>query len=336
MHAPIQLLPALTLVALPLAASAQEVVSVGGSGGLACSNANDPPTLDDGITPATGTITFDFDGALDRLTVTVENTSPVTAGVPNPLVTDAWFNLPNGAVTSLTPVSQTDGDGLASSWLISADYDLTDGGNGAGCMGAFSVHLANPGGMSQGIANASADTTTGTPINGPVTFVFDLAGPGVDTLTSLDFAASLSTNPPGSGATNTSLKFQGGGLAGASDKISSAPGCIPGGWMNGEPCIGNTVEFVMSAGAGCHGCLLWSLDPGPTDFGGGLVVPLGFPASPLLVVDPFPGEGFVTLDVTVPNDPIFVGTEIYFVVALQDPVTEAITIGDQFSVTICQ
>ncbi|HKB15090.1 MAG TPA: hypothetical protein VKF62_03445, partial [Planctomycetota bacterium] len=83
------------------------VKTIGEPGGASCCESGSRPTLCDGVTPATADVAFTYDDATHTLTLLVENTSPVTSGVPNPLLTALYFNVPAGAVTGLSLVSQT-------------------------------------------------------------------------------------------------------------------------------------------------------------------------------------------------------------------------------------
>jgi hypothetical protein len=330
---------ALSLVAGPsLAGTTSESLAIGGLGTTGCQGPEDPPTLGGGVL-ASGTIGYAYDEATGILTLTVANDSPVTMGVPNPLITKVWINLPHLAVSGVSLLSQSGSGGASPSFELSFDTNNLDevGSIPANCFGKMGLLLATSGGSIQGgIANPAADTLpgpSGAAVIGPVTFTLQITGPGADSLTADAFAASLSANPPGSMQVNAAFKFQGGGIDEESGTIGDGPGCRVGGWIVGEPNIGNTVQFVMDTPEGCHGCIVASGDPGPTMFGS-LTVPIGMPMVPIMIVTTAPPTPTV-LDLAIPNDPNLVGVTIYFVVAAIDPMTlTGLNITDQFSVTI--
>jgi len=329
----------LALLAAPVhAGSTSESLAIGGPGTFGCQGPDDPPTLGGGV-PASGTIDYAYDDGSGILTLTVANTSEVTAGVPNPLITRVWINLPHLAVSGVTLLSQTGSGGAAPNFVLSVDTNNLDGSGSikSNCFGRMGLLLRTGGGSIQGgIANPAADTLPGPPgaaVIGPVSFSLQVSGPGAATLTADAFAAALSVNPPGSKRANAALKFQGGGFGDESGTIGNGPGCRVGGWMVGEPNLGNTIQFVMSAPEGCHACLICSDDPGPTMIGS-LTIPIGMPFIPILIhltAPPMP----VVKSIFIPNDPIFVGLTIYCAAAAIDPVTfTGLNITDSFSFTI--
>lgn len=333
------LTPALALLALSLSSAAQttsDQIVVGGPGTAGCSGSDDPPTLDDGITLASGTIDCTWDPATRILDLVVTNTSPVTPGTPNPVITQIYLNMPWGAVDSVSLVDQSSATGTPS-FSMDLDMDLLDGSNAlkTGCFGAFGVLLSLPNGSQGGIANDAADVVgTSSWIDGPVHFQLLVDGPGLDTLSASTFCSTLSVNPPGSMQASAVLKYQGGGFAGASDKIGNAVGCAPAAWMSGEPCIGNTVTFTMSSTAGCHGCLFMSRNPGPTVFNG-VSYDIGVPVTDILIAIPFPATSVISKDITIPNNTNLVGKDFHFIVADINPNTMMVELSDTFSVTIC-
>lgn len=312
----------LTLAAVaPSRASASDTVQVGGTGARACSNTSNPPTLADGVTLASADLDFAWDSIGRVLTLTVENTSAVDPGIPNPLITQVYFNLPMSAVSSVSLLTQTGAAGSPAP-AFGFDYDPLPNVNQnltSGCMGAFGARLSIRG-IKGGIANASADLPGGPPgsaVVGPVIFEFAVDGPGVHSLTANTFASAFSSNPPGTYTVNASVHFQSGGLAGASDKLSNAPVCEPSGWMIGDLRIGQPVTFTMSSAQGCHGCLAYSFTMGTTYFGP-LAVPLGTPMYPVFP-GRLPASGILEKTVTLPNDPNLVGVTTYFAVITRSP-----------------
>jgi hypothetical protein len=312
-------------------------VDVGGLGAAGCQNSDNPPTLSDG-SPANASVGFGYDRATGRLTLTVENTTPATPGVQNPLLTQIFFNLPRLAVTGATLVSQTGSGGATPNFSLALDLDTTTGAspNWVGCFGAFSACLKkNGGGINGGIANAAADSPAGPPnghVDGPVAFVIQLAGPGVANLTAGAFSGLRSVKSNGSAA-NVAIKFQG-GAQGGSGFIGDVVDCSAAGWVVGEPKIGNTLTTVMQGSPGCYGCFVISLNPGPAIFDG-ILMPVGFP---WLALNSqgflFPGQIY-TQQFAIPNDPALVGLIVYGAVGLTDAATQStFSVTDQIVITI--
>ncbi len=210
--------------------SAQDsVVVIGGAGSFGSNGSSDPGTLDDGITEASARFLFHLDTLASQLTLTVDNTSKVLPGIPNPVLTDIFFNVP-ASITGISIGSQNGSGGATAAFVLNFDSDLgsNPNPNGANGFGAYSVHLTTPGsGVQGGIANPLADTW-GTPpgslVIGPVTFVLDLTG-DLTGLTASSFTSLLSVNPPGSQAFVAAAKFQSGGVAGSSGFISPGSFC---------------------------------------------------------------------------------------------------------------
>ncbi|HKB15912.1 MAG TPA: hypothetical protein VKF62_07590, partial [Planctomycetota bacterium] len=106
-------------------------VSIGGLGGFTSCGAQNPPVICDGVTPATADLDFVYDDGVSppTLSVTVTNTSPVTPGVGNPLITNIYFNVPVGAVSGLTLV------GGPAGWSLNFDANLAANPNPNGADG---------------------------------------------------------------------------------------------------------------------------------------------------------------------------------------------------------
>jgi hypothetical protein len=233
----------MALVGSGLAAQ-DSVIVVGGVGSFG-SNGSNPGTLSDGTTKATARLVFHWDAAASELTLTVENTSPVTSGVATPVLTDVFFNVPAG-VTGLTLQSQSAAGGAAPNFALVFDDDLSSdpNPNAANGFGAYNALLATSGGGAQGgISNPDADTLgipPGTEVVGPATFVFAATG-NLAAVTAFDFNSLVSANPPGSQSFVGAAKFQAGGAAGASGFISPS----------GSFC--STAAVVEDLGGGCGG-----------------------------------------------------------------------------------
>ncbi len=316
--------------------------SIGGAGGLSSCGTANPPTLCDGVTLATATFDFAYDDVTKILTLTVTNTSPVTAGVPNPLLSEIYFNVPAFAAVGLTLLTQsTEGGGPDPGFTLGFDPDLNDGQNDNTAPGfcAFNSKLDHISETPGGIANALADTISapeGTYVVGPVTFTFQVGGPPATGVGAASYSSSFSQIPPGNFRVNVVGKFKAGGPSEASGAMSVAPGCEPGNWMVGTPCLGCPVQFVMCGGPGCFGCLAISTSPGPTVIAtpsGPLSIPIGMPAVPILIAT-LPPATCISATVTVPNDPAVIGGTFYVANALLHPVTGELTSADGFSVTI--
>lgn len=330
-----------------LAASAHAGVTtasktIGGPGGLSSCGTSNPPTLCDGVTQATATFDFAYDDVTKVLILTVTNTSPVTAGVPNPLLAEIYFNVPAFAALDLTLLGQTtEGGGADPGFAVGFDPDLNDGQNDNTAPGfcAFNTKLAQLVETPGGIANALADTIAapaGSWVYGPVTFTFQVGGPPATGVGAKSYSSSFSHIPPGNFNVNVVGKFKSGGVSESSGSMSVSPGCEPGNWMVGTPCLGCPVQFVMCGGTGCFGCLAISTSPGPTVIptpSGPLSIPIGMPAAPILIVT-LPSTSCVSATVTVPNDPAVIGATFYVANALLHPVTGALSSADGFSVTL--
>jgi hypothetical protein len=346
MKALLVLLAATIVLAAPALAGVTTTTKVvGGPGTFSSCGPGDPPTLCDGVTLASALFTFTFDDTVtpNLLTVEVSNTSPVVPGVPNPILSAFWFNVPALAATQLTLVSQTaPGEGGTSSFGHEFDPDLNDGSNPVTSPGfcAFNSKTEWMPEVAGGIANPLADTFAIPPsflVFGPVTFVYQVGGPASAGVQAPTFASAFSQIPPGDFRVNVVAKFKHGGLAEASGSLSNRPTCEAGNWMVGEPRIGCDVTFVMSGAPGCFGCLAMSPDPGPTVIPnppfGDLVVPLGSPTIAVLVAT-VPPATVKTKTIPIPPDANLVGGTLYFAAVLLDGDTGQLSVGSGFSITL--
>ncbi len=225
-------------------AAQDSVIVIGGAGSFGSNGSSNPGTLSDGFTFASARLVFDWDGMTSQLTLTVENNSPVFGGVPNPVLTDVFFNVPSG-VTGLSLASQSGSGGATPSWTLSFDDDLgtNPNPNGADGFGAYNVMISTGGGVQGGISNPNADTLgvpAGTNVEGPATFVFNATG-NLAGLTAFDFNSRLSQNPPGSQSFVGTAKFQSGGYAGAS------------GFLSPSDSYCSTAAAAVDLGGGCGG-----------------------------------------------------------------------------------
>jgi len=295
---------------------------IGGSGARGCQGTQDPPRLSNG-TLASANLEFSYDDAAHVLTLVVDNTSPVTQGVPNPLITRLAFNLPHEAVTRVDLLSQTGAGGAPPDFELEFDADVFSGQDiRVACMGNFGVLLEVDHG--HGIGNPNADTWAAPPGSvtvGPVTFRMRLFGPGVDSLSAQAIALGFSRFAPAY-QVNAMCKFQSGGQNGeGSGYISSTvanAGCRPSGWLTAAPRIGTTIGICLNGQPSCSGCFIGSLTPGPTIIGP-FRIPVGLPLLFDVFMPPLPTNAAFCIPVEIPDDPGLVGRSIY--VALATPGT---------------
>ena len=161
-----------------------------------------------------------------------------------------------------------------------------------------------------------------------------MPGAGAATLPVGACDASLSEH---TAKANLLLHLQGGGTEGGiSGWIAKTEEGSAGAWYVGEPRINSVVDFVQTSSNGCYGCIIASLDPGPTVFGN-LVAPVGLPYI-IITSALFPngsGNNTQTVGVQVPNQSFLVGLTFYCCVVSVDLATQTqFSISDQFTVTI--
>ncbi|MBI5851554.1 MAG: hypothetical protein HZB39_11110 [Planctomycetes bacterium] len=300
-------------LALPLAAqTTTNTLTIGEAGATGCQGPGDPPALTGGVL-ASARFEVGYDEATRRMTLVVSNTSAVVGGDATPLLTEAYLNLPHGAVTTALLVSQTGSGGAT------PDFEVRLGSNGAGCLGAFALSLATRNGSHGGIANPAATRVGGPPgaaVVGPATFVVEFTGPGAESLNARAITYGWSNNAPRDGV-HAAAKFQAGGSSadesgfiGSTNRLDD---CATSMWLVGDPLVGSTVTFCRNGQRGCHDCMWVSLFPGPTNVGG-ITAPIGLPLLAVLsgsVFDQFP----LCFPLTIPGDPGLVGLRVYFVLA---------------------
>lgn len=333
------LLPVACLFGLALGVPGQSVteamVDIGGPGALG-SEGGDPPTLSGGSV-ATGTISYRYDSSTGLLDVTVANTSPQILGEVNPLITRIYFNLPYLAVTGATLRGQStafSSEGIPLRAKVDVDSLHKPNPVRAPGFGRLNVELYSGMGIKGGIANPAA-TSWPVPTSklnmGPVTFSFQLTGPHLDRLTATTFATTPSVPP--SRVARAVFHFQGGGTCGNdSAAIGTSGDCVPGLWYVGEPCLGETITFLRASAPGCHGCLLFSMDPTPTVISG-IPVPI---SPPYIVIAPAVAASSIDpLSLLIPERPELVGLTGYFVFAVLDPVLGPLT-SEVVAVTVCE
>jgi hypothetical protein len=276
---------------------------IGGAGSESTAGYDDPGLLDDGQTEASARYDFTLDPGAAQLVLVVTNTSPVVPGVPNPLLTELFFNAP-AAITGMSLVSQSSSGGQTPAFALAFD-DAPGAGNDpnkAGRFGVFGVGLSDTGNIQGTIANPDADTYTVDADKvaiGPVTFTLGLVG-DLTGLSATSFTELLSLIPPGSLPSHGVGKFQAGGPNGASAFINEG---IPKG---GNPC-GAGSSIVL--GSPCGGTLAVTvpLPGGPSTVsydgsipGGVLMIAMSAPGG-----TPFPFRGCT---VFLANPPRLLGT----------------------------
>jgi hypothetical protein len=262
-----------------------------------------------------------FDASYDRSTgvldLTVENTTPVVSGEATATITLIHFNLPPGAITGATLISQTGISGAAPNYSLTFDANTSAGQNPnkLGCLGTFSIELDNGLGSKGAIANAAAtNISTPGPVIGPVTFSIQLTGPGANGIDAESVLASFSTNA--NVQTNVGLKFQGGGVGGQeSGFVGADDECRTALYTVGNTSPGGQFDLCVTGEDGCHACIWVSTSPGPTQVGS-ITVPIGLPLTSAFDLGNFGlnGAGNVfCIPYVVPNNPALSGTSFYAV-----------------------
>lgn len=286
-------------------------VTIGGPGAHGCQGPNNDPVLSDG-TAATGRIDFSFDGATNRLRVTVTNTSPVSSTEFNPVITEVWINLPDRAVTDAALTGQSDPLPVFTA-AFDADILNMPQPNKQDCFGTFGLKLDSGGLSSGGIAAQGATLFApgaGTVLAKPVTFDLQLTVDGI-----ID-AASIAETFSAHGRVNVAtaaLQFEGAGASGTgSGAVARAVACKTAFYATPLPVTGSDFDLVLNGAECCHICIWVSLNPGPTQVGR-FTLDIGLPVlgtffDGMLIPR---GERFV-VPLTVPDDPQIVGVPIYF------------------------
>jgi len=245
-------LPFALLLALPALGGGgvtQDTLTIGGPGSCSSEGTQDPGLLSDDATPASAEVVFTLDTGAQTLELVVTNTSPVTGGVNNPLLTRLYFNVP-AAVTGMSLASQSSSGGVTPE----VELDLDD--QGAGLFGSFDACLHDTGNIQGSIANPDADTYTVDAdklAQSPVRFTLALSG-DLDGLEASDFTELLSTIPPGSKPSHAVGKFQAGGDEDASAYLNQGETCDAAGSteMLGSPCGGTLSVTAPIPGGTSH------------------------------------------------------------------------------------
>ena len=325
--------PLAFLLAAGLSAQTTHTLQVGGTDTKGLQGPGNPPPLSAGTDVATAQLTYTFDSATGRLDVLVENTTAQNGSRPNPIINEVHINVPNGAVTGISFVGQSSSGATQPNFNVSIDTDITadPSPNHVGGFGLFNISLTTH--VRRGIRNPSATNWSPPTANlvDDATFSFDITGANLNQLSAEDFALSPSYIPPGSCVVTAACKFQAGDDDG-SGFIGTRIGCVPTLYMVGEPCIGNTITFILGNKPGCHNCLTYSEDPTPFFLpGSGLTLPASPPFYILFSEDAL--ASLTEIDVTIPNDPIFVGIEVVIVNASWTGLN--FEISEEIRFTIC-
>jgi len=326
------------LPALALAGASSATKTVGEPGGFSSCGTGHPPTLCDGVTEARARLEFTYFDETSTLAVRVTNISPVIRGVPNPVLTKFWFNVPPLGITNLTQISQFGPAGVIPAWNVQFDPNIFSAPNpvGAPPFGAFNAQMSNPKGFRQAIANAEADTL-GIPreeaLIGPVTFLFLVSHEPGSSLTASSFVENVSQESQGPNQVNNAGLFVAGGPGLSTGTLSNLPLCVPVAYMVGSPHIGSFIQFVLSGPPGCTGWLVVSTDPGPLVFdvpGQGLLeLPVGLPFGVMIPNTTIPRGELVTRTFQIPEEPALVRLFIFGAAVLVDP-TGRIGVSPQF------
>lgn len=274
--------------------------------GYGCQNAN--ATLTGGA-PAAAVVDLSYDQSTHVLSMTVTNTTPLVAGEATATISDVYFNVPSGAITSATLLTQTGSGGATPGFTLT----FTAAGTSVACLGTYKIQLDSGTGAQGGIANAAAPLiTTPNPVTGPVTFDIELSGPGADGISAGSILASSSMN--GLNGSSIGMKFQGGGLGGIeSGLLGSGRECVTSVYTVGATSPGQTFDLCVNGDFGCHACLWLSLTPGPVTVGS-FDIPIGLP---IVAAFTFGNFGFaphgteICVPVSVPNNPAVSGFTFY-------------------------
>jgi hypothetical protein len=312
-----------SLLLLAGAASGQSVVVIGGAGSYSSEGTYDPGLLGDDLTVASARLVFTLDKPNSRLTLDVQNTSPVITGVPNPVLSRLYFNTPSD-ITGMSLAAQSAAEGTPT-FELTFDASLANPNpNGAGFLGAFNVQLDNLAGVGGSIANPDADTFAAPyVVVGPARFEFVLVGDltGVE---DTDFVSLLSTTPPGSQNSIAAGHFQAGGERGASAFLGDGDqfcdltarvddlggGC---GATLSSTLPEHTVPWTMTVQGtlpGARGVLLASMPTPSSVIFQGCEVVLHLPTKfrmGLFITD---ANGVATSTTTLPPDPACCGLEV--------------------------
>jgi hypothetical protein len=280
---------------------------------------------------------FRYDNSTGILELIVQNTTPQVPGEANPVITDVYFNLPAHTDTNISLLDQSAAGGLPATFLMLVDEEqfVHPHINRADGFGAFSVGLYAFA-VYGGIANPEATEwalPTGSQAIGPVTFRFSVTGSDAAHLNAADFALSPSAIPPGERIGSGVLKFQAGGVGGqGSAFIGTQGGCAPGLWFSGQPCEGETIEFVLGSAGGCAGCLIMSSDPTPFPFLGLFEVPISPPYRAIWVGTTASAAQAVPLNIPAG----FEDFEGFFTLAEFDPNSGEILFSPVVSFVVCK
>lgn len=225
-----------------------DALLVGGPGAQSSHGFDDPALLSDGATAASARLVFTLDRATATLHVEVTNTSPVVAGVPNPLLKRVFFNAP-AAITGMTLVTQSSSGGVAPDFTLdfATQPELPANPSKGERFGSFHVGLTDPLDAQGTLANAAADTYALPPAQlalGPCTFDLALTG-DLTGLTADSFTALYSVLPPGTRPSQAVARFEEGGPGAASAFVNEGDFCVCTGLsLRLDPGCGATLDVT--------------------------------------------------------------------------------------------
>jgi hypothetical protein len=319
-------------------------LAIGGVDALGCAAlASNPPTLEDGAL-VSGQNEVSYNSMTHVLTLTVSNTSPVVPGVPNPVITRVFANLPQLAVADVILLSQTGAGGPPPNFELSVDTDVTDSIHPifASCFGNFGILLeGNEVLAGGGIKNPAADLLalpSALMTVGPVVFQHQIVptSTSADSLIAQAFAYSLSVNTSGPQTASSVFKFQGAlGVTGFVGNGPNEEGGSPAAWVVGEPMAGQNLTLIQGGTPTWNGWFIASLSPGPIVIGSH-VIPLG-PDYFIVFGGIMPPVGFLSQTVVVPQAPPLpeIGSITFFAITgLISPDQRIISVSEQIQIEI--
>ncbi len=287
-------------------------LNIGGPGSHGSNGSSDPGTLDDGATEATATLTFHFNDASNTLTIDLENTSPVSVGVANPLLTELYLSMPRQVTGAIFADLQWNQSPTGPKLELSFDPDVLIGiqHNDSGAFGAFSLKLTTGTGLPDGFANAAADTIAADPADvhfGPASIKILLQG-NLDGIEAEFFARAFSYTTGGLQAAHVAAGFEKGGPSTTAAGLitDELDGCAPLLFWDEPPMINHDFSFIFSGKQGCHGCAIWSTGKEETPITDTFSLLIG-PDLHMFYVFEFNDSAYQTLTFAIPNNPALVG-----------------------------
>lgn len=286
-------------------------LEIGGPGSFGSNGSSDPGTLDDGTTLATATIEFTYNSTGQILTIDLENTSPVTAGVANPLLTQLYVSMPRQVTSVLFNDQQWNQSPNGPKLELSFDPDVLIGiQHNDSAFGAFSLLLSASTGMPGGFANDDADTIAAAPADvhsGPASIELWLLG-DLEGIEAEFFARAFSFTTGGVQASHVAGGFEKGGptTTAAGLITDQLVGCAPLLFWDEPPMIGNDFTFIFSGKQGCAGCAVWSSGKEETPITDTFSMNIGPDLHIFYAFEPTE-SAYELLTIPIPNNPGLVG-----------------------------